>query len=83
VRTPYTPEELAVLQRRRDRGESVREIADDLGVSRQWVHELLRRPNPLGVETEFRCRHCGDRFRSTARSGPERCPACRRYGWRP
>lgn len=76
------PEQIQRMKRRRAAGQSIRDIADDLGISRQWVGQLLRRPNPGQEPLTWACGLCSGSFTSTTRDGPERCPLCRRYGWR-
>ena len=78
----YTPELLDTLQKRRRNGVPVRQLANELGVSRQWVSQLLRRAGSSQSPTRWVCKLCDRTFRSAAQDGPERCPKCRQYGWR-
>lgn len=54
---------------------SYRQIADELGVSKARVGQYLKPYNPDGRALTYECQRCGHRFRSTARSKPNRCPA--------
>lgn len=56
-------------------GMSLRQIADELNVSKARVGQILHPYNPEGHAIEYKCQRCGHRFTSTAKSKPGRCPA--------
>ena len=64
-----------------DQGLSYTEIADRLGISRQWARKLAIAPNPEGRMVVWVCKQCKHRWRSTSRYGPERCPECGARDW--
>ncbi|MBY0277899.1 hypothetical protein K2Z84_21405 [Candidatus Binatia bacterium] len=79
------PETEAEIVRRRKAGESLREIAEDLKVSRQRIHAVMTRPNPKGKPVTYTCKQCGISWVTTSQYRPERCPpnerGCGSYSW--
>lgn len=55
-------------------GYSLRQIAEETGLSRTRVHQLLNPYNPKGKARGYRCVRCGHAWESRAVEKPRRCP---------
>jgi len=64
---------------------SLRQIAEDAGLSRTRVHQLLNPTNPKRLARTYRCVRCGHDWKSKAVEPPRRCPpsdgGCGSYFW--
>lgn len=69
-----TPEQRDEMLTRRAAGQSMRQIADDYGVSHEWVRIVCDR---AGVVPVVACRRCGETFEQRAVQSAALCPACR------
>lgn len=81
-RVRWTREVFLDLARELARGRSISSLAREHGVTRQKVHQVVSRPNPLGLVVTWQCEACGHTWQNTSRDWPKRCRGCRSSAWR-
>lgn len=77
----FTVDKFREIKRRVDKGEPIAQIAREMGLSRQRVHQVLQRPNPMGEVRTYRCMECSGVWQSAAVEAPERCGVCGSYDY--